>query len=91
MIITGCSPWTLYEYPNFQGQSACWEPADMENCFPAFFKTADTLKGWDNQISSVRRGCYATKKFYGEPVAFKKDQNEIYNENNGTLSNPNDS
>ena len=63
----------------------------MENCFPAFFKTADTLKGWDNQISSVRRGCYATKKFYGEPVAFKKDQNEIYNENNGTLSNPNDS
>ena len=91
MIITGCSPWTLYEYPNFQGYSACWEPADMENCFPAFFKTADMLKGWNNQISSVRRGCYATKKFYGEPVAFQKDQNKIDIENNGTFLNPNDS
>ena len=91
MIITGCSPWTLYEYPNFRGESDCWYPADEEKCTPAFFMTADKLKGWDNQISSVRRGCYTTKKFYGEPVAFKNDQDEIDIENNGTLSNPNDS
>jgi len=89
MIITGCSPWTLYEYPNFRGESDCWYPADEEKCTPAFFMTADKLKGWDNQISSVRRGCYATNKFYGEPVAIRKGHNKIDVENNGTLLNLN--
>ena len=72
MIITGCSPWTLYEHPNFQGQSACWEPADLENCTPAFFITADLMKGWADQISSVRKGCYSKKKISGESNGFVK-------------------
>jgi len=68
MIITGCSPWTLYEYSNFQGQSACWYPADTQNCYPAFFRDPAKMNGWANQVSSVRHGCFSQTKYYGEPL-----------------------
>ena len=66
MIITGCSPWTLYEFSNFQGQSACWYPADTQNCIPGFFRDPNMMKGWANQVSSVQHGCYSDTKYYGE-------------------------
>ena len=72
MIITGCSAWTLYEYDNYQGQSACWYPADTQNCYPSFFRTAQLMNGWANQVSSVRHGCFAKEKFYGEPLPLTK-------------------
>ena len=72
MIITGCSPWTLYEYPNYGGQSACWYPADTINCYPSFFRDPSAMNGWANQISSVRHGCYSNTKYYGEPLSFSK-------------------
>jgi len=68
MIITGCTPWTLYEYPNYGGQSACWYPADTQNCYPGFFRDQNAMKGWANQISSVRHGCYSNTKYYAEPM-----------------------
>ena len=71
MIITGCSPWTLYEFSNFQGQSACWYPADTSNCYPSFFRDENKMNGWAGQVSSVRHGCFSAKKFYGEPVPFE--------------------
>ena len=71
MIITGCSPWTLYEFSNFQGQSACWYPADTSNCYPSFFRDKNKMNGWAGQVSSVRHGCFSAKKFYGEPMPFE--------------------
>jgi len=71
MIITGCSPWTLYEFSNFQGQSACWYPADTSNCYPSFFRDENKMNGWAGQVSSVRHGCFSTEKFYGEPIPFE--------------------
>ena len=71
MIITGCSPWTLYEFSNFQGQSACWYPADTSNCYPSFFRDENKMNGWAGQVSSVRHGCFSAKKFYGEPMPFE--------------------
>ena len=62
MIITGCSPWTLYEFSNFQGQSACWYPADTSNCYPSFFRDENKMNGWAGQVSSVRHGCFSAKK-----------------------------
>ena len=70
MIITGCSKWTLYEHSHFNGQSACWHPRD--NCAPAFFRDEKLMKGWAQKVSSVRRGCYSDKTFYGEPLLFER-------------------
>ena len=70
MIITGCSKWTLYEHSHFNGQSACWQPRD--NCAPAFFRDEKLMKGWAQRVSSVRRGCYSEKTFYGEPLPFER-------------------
>ena len=71
MIITGCSPWTLYEFSNYQGQSACWYPADTQNCIPGFFRDPSMMKGWANQVSSVQHGCYSDTKYYGELIPNK--------------------
>ena len=58
-IVTGCNPWTLYEYNNFQGRSACVYPSDTSNCYPGFYENLGNVA---NQISSVRRGCYSNVK-----------------------------
>ena len=68
MIITGCSPWTVYELKNFGGQSACWYPADTQNCYPAFFRTAQMMKGWAKEVSSVRLGCHSHNRFYANAL-----------------------
>ena len=72
MIITGCSKWTLYEFGNYEGRSACWQPADLENCIPAFFKNEIMMKGWAGQVSSVRHGCYLENKSQVELLGFEK-------------------
>merc|ERR1712038_1733802 len=83
MIITGCSPWTLYEYTNFGGQSACWYPADTQNCYPAFFRDPAKMNGWANQVSSVRHGCFSKTKYYGEPLPFEESTNKAVIGNSG--------
>ena len=83
MIITGCTPWTLYEYSNYQGQSACWYPADTQNCYPAFFRDAEKMNGWANQVSSVRHGCFSETKYYADPLPSQRSINENVKGNNG--------
>ena len=64
-IVTGCDPWTLYEYNNYQGRCACVYPSDSNNCYPGFYKNLGNVA---NQVSSARKGCYCNKKLAPEPT-----------------------
>ncbi len=68
MIVSGCSPWTAYQYDNYQGASVCLYPSDTNNCYPGFFETPNDLGGLSREFSSVRRGCYSNNKVYGKAV-----------------------
>jgi hypothetical protein len=68
IIVSGCSPWTAYQYNNYEGSSICLYPSDTNNCYPGFFDNPDELGGLSRQFSSVRRGCYSDKKVYGKAV-----------------------
>ena len=75
MIITGCSPWTVYDCKNFgnctYGYSACFYPSDTTNYNPSFFKDYDAMAHWAGWIFSVRRGCFSDNKIYGESLPFE--------------------
>ena len=73
-IVTGCNPWTLYEYNNFQGRCACVYPSDQSNCYPGFYQDLGNVA---NQISSVKRGCYCNKKLAPAPPAVSKKQSNV--------------
>ena len=74
IIVTGCSPWTVYEYNNYQGAATCFYPADTVNCYPGFYRTPDELGGMAGKMSSARKGCYATKRAYPKPVPMGRIQ-----------------
>merc|ERR1719232_1727766 len=74
VIVTGCNPWTLYEYNNFQGRCACVYPSDQSNCYPGFYQDLGNVA---NQISSVKRGCYCNKKLAPAPPAVSKKQSNV--------------
>ena len=75
VIVTGCSAWTLYQYDNYQGAALCVFPSHMGNCNPGFYSTSDQLGVLAGQVSSVRRGCFATEKAYPENNGIKAPQN----------------
>ena len=66
--MTGCNPWTIYQYDDYQGLAVCLYPSDTQNCYPGFFPTAGSLGGLAGEISSVARGCFAKTKIQGSPV-----------------------
>jgi len=68
LVVTGCNPWTAYEYNNFRGRGVCFYPADQMRCSPGFYRNAQLLGGMSNRISSVRKGCYSNVKVYGEAM-----------------------
>ena len=72
--MTGCNAWTLYEYNNYQGRSACVYPSDTSNCYPGFYENLGNVAG---QISSVRRGCYSEVKM--APAALPKSKSNGVN------------
>jgi hypothetical protein len=59
VIVTGCSPWTLYQYNNYQGNRICVWPANTAACYPGFYTTAQSLGALAGQVSSARKGCFA--------------------------------
>ncbi|TRY66957.1 hypothetical protein TCAL_03749 [Tigriopus californicus] len=59
LLVTGCSPWTVYQFPNFQGASVCFMPQNTQSCAPGFFPNAGRLGGLAGQMSSARMGCYS--------------------------------
>merc|ERR1719315_106941 len=62
VIVTGCNPWTLYQYDNYQGNAMCVYPSDTSKCDPGFYTPSQSLGSLAGQVSSVRRGCYAKGK-----------------------------
>ena len=69
-MVTGCNPWTVYQYDNYQGASACLFPSDVNNCYPGFYPSSGDLGGLAGQISSVVRGCFSANKL--SPVEVPK-------------------
>jgi len=60
LLVTGCSPWTVYSLNNYQGASLCFYPSDTSNCYPGFLEVFPSeIEFWVNEISSVRKGCYS--------------------------------
>merc|ERR1719184_119323 len=68
IVVTGCNPWTVYDYTNYGGQGVCFYPADTHACSPGFFRNAQVMGGMQNRISSVRKGCFSSIKLVGEPL-----------------------
>eukprot|EP00095_Tigriopus_kingsejongensis_P009637 maker-scaffold94_size379870-snap-gene-2.32 protein:Tk09637 transcript:maker-scaffold94_size379870-snap-gene-2.32-mRNA-1 annotation:"gamma-crystallin a" len=68
VIVTGCSPWTIYQYDNYQGYSACLYPSDTENCYPSFFPEPSDLGFLSDQVSSAKKGCFSNNKIHGKTL-----------------------
>ena len=68
IVVTGCSPWTIYQYDNYQGAALCLYPSDTTDCDPSFFPTPDDLGGLADQISSAKKGCLTNSVIYGKSI-----------------------
>jgi hypothetical protein len=72
LIVTGKSGWTLYDRPNYEGESVCVFPPPSDNFQPAFITDTEelTIPVPHGTIASVRKGCYAdqTASVPGKPL-----------------------
>ncbi|CAL4120098.1 unnamed protein product [Meganyctiphanes norvegica] len=61
LVITGCTPWTLYQHYYYEGYAICAESWPIGNgiCAGAYDLTDIGMP--NNALSSIRRGCYADK------------------------------
>jgi len=64
IIVSGCQPWTVYQYTNYQGRAMCLFPSDTSLCTPGLYPTSNNLGSLAGDVSSARRGCYAKEKIY---------------------------
>ena len=62
LIITGLSPWTVYDQNNFNGESVCIYPPKSDNFTPAFVTDLKTIGIPYNTIHSARKGCWGVPK-----------------------------
>merc|ERR1712154_302738 len=62
IILTGYQYWTIYQYPNYQGYSACLAPGN--NGFPGFYSTQGSLHSLANDVSSIAMGCHSNVRLY---------------------------
>lgn len=67
LIITGQSPWTLFDQENLRGNAICVYPPD-NNYTPALIFDLDNINVPHDKIRSVARGCIG-KKIVRAPVA----------------------
>jgi hypothetical protein len=75
VIVTGCNPWTLYQYDNYHGQAMCVYPSDTNKCNPGFYTNAQSLGALAGQVSSVKRGCYSNTKVLPDNHGVKSSGN----------------
>ena len=78
IIVTGYQWWTIYEYPNYQGYSACLAPGN--NGFPGFYSTRASLHSLANDVSSIALGCHSAERLYPDNHKMRMEANN----NNGT-------
>merc|ERR1712013_383095 len=64
VIVTGCSPWTLYESDHFEGSAMCVFPSSSTDCTPGLYPFAKALSDLGGKVSSARKGCYARRKVW---------------------------
>ena len=75
LIVTGCSPWTLYQYDNYAGLSMCVFPGSTTECTPGYYPTSQALGSLAGQVSSARKGCFAQEKVLPVNYGFKMESN----------------
>ena len=64
VIVTGCSPWTLYESDHFEGSAMCVFPSSSTDCTPGLYPFSRALSDLGGKVSSARKGCYARRKVW---------------------------
>jgi len=61
-IVTGCTPWTVYQYDYYLGDSLCLpagqRTTDNSLCEPAFYSSNSSLGLLAGEVSSMRKGCW---------------------------------
>merc|ERR1711874_672994 len=56
VIVTGCSNWTLYSEPQYQGRSLCVMPESDHICTPGLYTTSQSLGALAGRGASARTG-----------------------------------
>ena len=74
IVVTGCSPWTLYEHSYYKGLCKCVYPASSSSCEPGFYTKESDLGYLARTVSSARKGCYCNSKAY--PVNYNSKAQE---------------
>jgi len=65
IIITGRSPWTVYDQAQFEGRSMCLRPTSSPNVEPYLISDTNTISIPYGSIRSIRKGCAtATEDLY---------------------------
>lgn len=59
--VTGCTPWTLYRNSGYSGECMCIYPKSQTNCEVGLYPD---LEYFNDNVSSVRRGCYCSYSKY---------------------------
>ena len=62
LIVTGCTPWTLYDGDHFTGESMCVFPNSASECTPGFYPMERALGSLAGRVSSAKKGCHARLK-----------------------------
>ena len=75
VIVTGCYPWTLYQYDHYSGNAMCVFPGSTSDCTPGYYTTSQSLGSLAGQVSSARKGCYAKEKVFPINYGVKMEGN----------------
>lgn len=65
-ILTGSQPFTLYDQPNYLGNSVCIYPPKSDNWTPALIWDTNSVSVPNGTIRSVRKGCFGMRQVFTE-------------------------
>jgi len=61
LILTGSTPWTVYDNTNYQGNSVCLYPPQSSDYTPYFLSDTTSVSIPYGTIKSLRKGCWGQK------------------------------